>query len=73
MDAPKMNQPFAHRANADGTYDSICRTCFRTIATVLHPDGLESAEKTHVCDPRDVFRVQSVVEHSSVRDSRKRA
>ena len=47
---------FAHRRNDDGTYDSICPTCFRTIAQSARELDLHNAEDSHVCNP-------SLVEH----------
>jgi hypothetical protein len=40
-----------HRLNKDGTYDSICRFCFTTIATVRHESDLDELERDHTCDP----------------------
>ena len=31
---------FTHRHNLDGTYDSICRCCFRTVATACDEGSL---------------------------------
>lgn len=47
-DASKPN--FAHRANRDGTFDSICRDCFITVATQQREADLEKPEREHVCD-----------------------
>jgi hypothetical protein len=46
---PKL--AFARRTNTDGTIDSICRTCFATIATAFWETQLDRAEREHVCDP----------------------
>jgi hypothetical protein len=43
--------PFFHRSNADGTFDSICRTCYRTIDTQPGETALAMQEKVHVCSP----------------------
>jgi len=40
---------FPHRHNADGTYDSICRRCFRTIATERVEEDLKAEELAHHC------------------------
>jgi len=40
---------FPHRRNPDGTVDSICAGCFRTIATALNEAQLQTAESTHQC------------------------
>jgi hypothetical protein len=42
---------FARRENADQTIDSICRSCFRTIATSKDPADLIKAQEEHSCDP----------------------
>jgi hypothetical protein len=47
---------FAHRRNDDGSFDSICPRCFRTIAQSARESDLQIAEDGHVCDP-------SLVEH----------
>jgi hypothetical protein len=41
---------FPHRKNCDGSYDSICLTCFETVATGT-PEELVKREKEHVCGP----------------------
>ncbi len=40
---------FPHRKNPDGTWDSICSDCLRTIARVKDRADLEIAERTHDC------------------------
>lgn len=42
---------FAHRANRDGTVNSICRECRATVATSMWEADLDGAEKLHRCDP----------------------
>jgi hypothetical protein len=55
---------FPHRENSDGTYDSICPKCFRTIDT-RHVEGdLVAEERVHICDqgdllPLDVFDTEN--------------
>lgn len=39
---------YPHRQNADGSYDSICTTCFATIARSTGEAGLTEGEATHV-------------------------
>jgi hypothetical protein len=39
-----------HRRNSDGTWDSICKNCFLTIAHGRTESELAKSEKTHVCD-----------------------
>ena len=48
---------FVHRSNTNGTTDSICKSCFLTIATAMWEADLESAERQHKCDP---FRLSSL-------------
>jgi hypothetical protein len=46
--------PFPHRLNDDGTIDSICDSCFATVATATVEADLESLEATHLCEPSRV-------------------
>lgn len=48
---------FAHRHNQDGTFDSICKTCFMTIMTAGLEADLQIGEKEHVCDPLQVMLI----------------
>ena len=48
------NRIFAHRFNADGTVDSICRECFSTVATAGRESELAVKEQAHSCDPQMV-------------------
>ena len=41
---------FVHRLNLDGTVDSICTDCARTIATESDEPALTPAEARHECD-----------------------
>jgi hypothetical protein len=43
--------PFAHRRNPDESFDSICTTCFQTIATENGEGKLIAHEERHTCDP----------------------
>jgi hypothetical protein len=45
---------FPHRFNPDGTFDSICITCFRTIAMSEKEADLAAAEEAHACNPADL-------------------
>jgi hypothetical protein len=40
---------FTHRENPDGTFDSICHRCFRTVAKEDSEDSLRTAEAVHRC------------------------
>lgn len=55
-----MEQTFSHRFNPDGTIDSICHLCIKTIGTVTREADLESHEQQHVCDPYDRLRYESL-------------
>lgn len=47
--------PFAHRRNSDASIDSICTTCFQTIASEDCEDKLIAHEERHACDPNWQF------------------
>ena len=40
---------FPHRLRSDGTFDSICTACFKTIAASKDESELLEAERTHIC------------------------
>jgi hypothetical protein len=40
---------FPHRRNQDGSFDSICLTCFVTVASHKTEDALKELDKNHVC------------------------
>jgi hypothetical protein len=42
---------FIRRRNPDATIDSICESCYQTIATDRDEENLRSAEQRHSCDP----------------------
>jgi len=44
---------FAHRLNADDTFDSICMSCFLTIGTAEDEPALAGQEKIHQCNGND--------------------
>lgn len=46
---------FKHRHNQDGSYDSICPLCFRTIATRLRQEELGEDERGHMCEEADLM------------------
>jgi phage tail protein X len=41
---------FPHRLNRDGSFDSICKRCFQTIASGMSETALAAAEQGHTCD-----------------------
>ena len=47
---PSSDSQFVHRANGDGTFDSICRECIATVAAAKREAELEAAEQDHICD-----------------------
>ena len=49
MNSPSL-LPFSHRFRKSGV-ESICTSCFRTIAEVRRETDLERFECEHVCDP----------------------
>jgi hypothetical protein len=51
---------FPHRHNSDGTYDSICTACFVTVASVRDEELLCAQELAHVCDPVNLYRIESL-------------
>ena len=50
---------FNHRPKPDGTVDSICLQCFRTVATVNDEEQLATVERQHRCDPNDLAGLRS--------------
>lgn len=51
---------FPHRANKDGTMDSICPRCFATIGRATWEAELEKMEASHACDPVQLFHFEPV-------------
>jgi hypothetical protein len=43
--------PFVRRQNHDSLIDSICSTCYQTIASADSTTELASAEHNHKCNP----------------------
>ena len=60
---------FAHRANRDGTTDSICRYCFVTVSTSTWETDLAQAERGHVCDPHVVSRLKKAAGRETANES----
>jgi hypothetical protein len=44
-----FNRAYQLRKNDDGTYDSICLHCYRTVGTSLSEPLLEHYEANHTC------------------------
>ncbi len=49
---------FSHRPNNDGSVDSICLRCFRTIASNNKGRSIAMMESQHECDPVDLMRFE---------------
>ena len=49
--ADQRNSSHPHRTNFDGSFDSICPTCFATIANTLNESELADHEINHICNP----------------------
>jgi hypothetical protein len=47
----QFRQPFPHRFNADGSYDSICTVCQMKVASAKIEVELSQHERDHACDP----------------------
>jgi hypothetical protein len=60
---PHTDNPFAHRSNRDGTFDSICKKCFRTIGTAEEIEPLKGLEDSHICDPWTLEVVKIIASH----------
>ena len=45
----KVSRIYPHRQNKDGSYDSICLTCFLTISHANTETELKEQEKAHLC------------------------
>lgn len=41
---------FPHRHNKDDSYDSICISCYATVASVQNEADLAQFEQDHVCE-----------------------
>jgi hypothetical protein len=48
--AAEQNMRFSHRHNRDGSYDSICVRCFRTVTNHRTEAELARDEFRHVCE-----------------------
>jgi hypothetical protein len=50
----KSANGFPLRVNHDGTRDSICPRCFRTVAKAASTDEIDRVEKLHKCLQQDM-------------------
>jgi len=66
---------FPHRENQDGTFDSICPKCFKTVASDRNEVKLRSKEKHHICESSDLHKPETKKEYdlSKSLPSRRRA
>ena len=55
-DVPATAKEFAHRCNADGSFDSICLFCFHTVGTTMTELELRPFEEQHNCEIRTATR-----------------
>ena len=60
MTHPQLMTSF-HRHHDNGIFDSICKRCFVTIASVRDERQLSPLERTHVCDPVRVYQLENGV------------
>jgi hypothetical protein len=61
-----MNE-YTHRENSDGSFDSICMTCYRTIGNALAETALADKEKTHFCSVESTIAGHAYVKSHSHR------
>jgi hypothetical protein len=53
---------FPRRHHADGSFNSICPRCFRTVARNKTKRELDTAEKRHICQEPDLAAVRAAKE-----------
>jgi hypothetical protein len=53
--------PFPHRRNPDGSYDSICTTCFSTVARYKREHELLQLEEAHIAERDQFSRAESAI------------
>ncbi len=46
-----VHRKFAHRLNADASFDTICLACFLTVGNAPVDVGLQGLESGHHCEP----------------------
>jgi hypothetical protein len=46
---------YTRRQYSDGSFDSICMTCYRTVGRAPNEDALTVLEKEHKCDVESIF------------------
>ena len=50
---------FLHRLNDDGSFDSICLKCFRTVSSHRLEAKLEHDETRHTCESDDLHYLET--------------
>ena len=55
--AQNLRPKFPRRHNSDGTIESICTSCFATVATVTKDTDLQAAEDAHIFPGLDLSRI----------------
>jgi hypothetical protein len=65
--AVSLEPQFVHRNNGDGTIDSFCRKCFKTVAWSYLEAVLEPDERNHKCDPAQLEFLNGVLDRTSKR------
>jgi hypothetical protein len=54
QDRTEDTTDYSHRKNRDGTVDSICLSCFQTIATAKNEESLSLHELLHRCSEENI-------------------
>jgi hypothetical protein len=53
-----ISQKFSHRHNDDGSFDSICMTCYATVSSKQYIWELGKDEHEHKCNPLMVTAIE---------------
>jgi hypothetical protein len=48
---------FPHKLNSDGSYQSICLTCFATVGIATKAEDLDELDRNHVCKSTTLQRM----------------
>jgi hypothetical protein len=52
---------FARRRNEDKTWESVCPTCFHTVASGGPESQLTQTEEAHVCEQQGIYAVTPTI------------
>ena len=55
-DTMETEEDFAYRQNGDGSFDSICLHCYRTVMTANNIDDLAEHNRRHQCRNIDLSK-----------------